>query len=295
MLLLVVSLTVGSISLRTFNRTTEASNERQQDVIYNAATPAIDRAKAKLEYMFDEDQDTRYPGGIPNENFLVGMMLNRPGGTLVRGLTVPDHYPDGPTNDPYKFPDEERIKIAPAGSDLGYSYDVDNAWTFPADTDGDGEADATIAYSILMQTPSNQLELQDSRPRAIQDRAGLLQVRNGPLSNTTQANSACRRGGANAPEGGWTPDPNASATIVRKNFQVNAFVLPNDPANTAVSTLEFFQDRKVNRGNKWGAWFRNDLEIFPGPAFNWNGAMHTEGSLIVGKPSPQRDRSSPAT
>ncbi|MBD2091369.1 hypothetical protein H6F67_16095 [Microcoleus sp. FACHB-1515] len=279
LLLLVVSLTVGSISLRTFNRTSEAANERQQDVIYNAATPAIDRAKAKLEFLFDVNQDPRYPGGIPRENQLLGMMLNPPGGIEIEGLRVAEYRPDG--NDPYTFPDERR---------LTYNGRVANVWTFPADTNGDGTNDATIAYSILMETPDDLKELQNSSPEAIAQRANALQVRNGPLSNTTQASSSCARGGSNRAESGWSPDPNAGNTIIRKNFQVDAFVLPNDVANTAVSTLEFFQDRKVNRGNKWGAWFRNDLEIFPGPAFNWNGAMHTEGSLIVGKPSPQDDR-----
>ncbi|WP_460195038.1 hypothetical protein [Thermosynechococcus sp. FA-CM-4201] len=46
--------------------------------------------------------------------------------------------------------------------------------------------------------------------------------------------------------------------------------------------MELIQQRRRNRPNKWAAWFRNDLEIFPGPDFRWNGAMHTEGSIIMG-------------
>jgi hypothetical protein len=75
-------------------------------------------------------------------------------------------------------------------------------------------------------------------------------------------------------------DPSSSA-ILRKNFQINAFVI-SDGVDGAVTTLEVQQEREANRGNKWGAWFRNDLEIYPGPEFRWNGAMHTDGSLIVG-------------
>ena len=52
MLLLVLSLIVGAILLRTINRTEQVMLSRRDRIIYNAATPAIDRAKAKLEFMF---------------------------------------------------------------------------------------------------------------------------------------------------------------------------------------------------------------------------------------------------
>ncbi|HEY9658865.1 MAG TPA: hypothetical protein V6C65_10465, partial [Allocoleopsis sp.] len=71
LLLLVVLLTVGSIGYRSFTRTTQTIGERQQRVIYNAATPTIDRAKAKLEYLFDAQRDPRFPSGVPAENVLL--------------------------------------------------------------------------------------------------------------------------------------------------------------------------------------------------------------------------------
>jgi hypothetical protein len=275
LLLLVVTLTVGSITYRTYTRTAQTIGDRQQRVIYNAATPAIDRARAKLEYLFDAKKDPRFPGGIPGEGRLYGMLLND-------GILVQPHLPNGV--DPYTLPDEERIDLNGGG--------VDNAWRYRVDTDEDGQPDATVAYSILFQTPvtsripaqNETPPLTDSSEAAIRERARKQQVRQGPLSSITPRNNACRSStGANLPEAGWIPDTGSSTSTLRKNFQIDAFVLPDAPTGT-VTTLEFYQDRQVERGNKWGAWFRNDLEIFPGPDFNWNGAMHTEGSLIVGKP-----------
>ena len=284
LLLLVVTLTVGAIGYRTYTRTQQTIGERQQQVIYNAATPAIDRARAKLEFLFDPLRDPR-AGGVPSQRQLLGMMLND--GRNIAGSPGPQRFPSDPNApDPYTLPGEERLDID--GDRLR-----DNAWKYPADTNGDGVTDATVLYSIIMTAPANNAAgvtpvnpLQDSRPRALQDRARTLQVRNAPLSNTNQANLACQRSNGGAAGlslvngDGWFPDPN-NRTRLRKNFQVNAYVVPNSQ-NGTVSTLEFQQDREATQGFKWAAWFRNDLEIFPGASFNWNGAMHTEGSFILG-------------
>jgi hypothetical protein len=115
-------------------------------------------------------------------------------------------------------------------------------------------------------------------------------IRNAPLSNNTQIDPDCvRSSGENAgtsllSSDGWFEDA-ADSTTLRKNFQVDAYVLPlvdgNPDPNGTVATLEFQQDREATQGFRWAAWFRNDLEIFPGPPFNWNGAMHTEGSYFI--------------
>lgn len=295
LLLLVVSLTVGAITLRTLNRTAEATGERQSQVIYNAATPAIDRAKAKLEFLFNRQRDSRLPSGIPGEAQLAGMLFND--GQTRNGLTVAQLLITndlGNDVDPYTFPDEEATAstiptaIDLDGNGLADRLDLDgdnlpdNAWAYRVDTNGDGNDDATVAYSILLQTPADPADMAQASDAAIIARANALQVRHGPLSNGGNLNEACQVGNAGvAPiEAGWFRDRSNSA-VLRKNFQVNAFVLP-DALNGTVATVEFHQDRQLAQGNKWGAWFRNDLEIFPGPQFNWNGAMHTEGNFIVG-------------
>lgn len=273
LLLLVVVLTVGAISYRTFTRTQQTISERQQQVIYNAATPVIDRAKAKIEFLLDTGKDSR-GSTVTAEDRLFSMMRND--GREVVALSV----------DPYTFDGEERVDINGDG-------ETDNAWRYRVDLDGDGnvnspgDKDGWAVYSILFSTPNDGgVSLRDARREAWERRARNLEVRNAPLSNASP-NQVCARasasgGGTPDPVNGegWFPDPGGSSKI-RKNFQVTAYVVPDNPSGT-VATLEFQQDREANQGFKWAAWFRNDLEIFPGVSFNWNGAMHTEGSLIVG-------------
>ncbi|TVR08650.1 MAG: hypothetical protein EA395_11010 [Phormidium sp. GEM2.Bin31] len=245
MLLLVLSLIVGAILLRTVSRTEQAMLSRRDRIIYNAATPAIDRAKAKLEYLFQVDP--RLPSGIPSQNLLTDLMLdvNRP-------------------DSPYNLPGETRLTLngQPA-----------NAWVYTTDDN------LKIAYSILWEIPNNQNQLTNQSSVAINQRANDLQVRQGPIASETRGQ--CNIGGAGTLiENGWLQDQ-ASSAILRKNFQINAFVI-SDGEDGAVTTLEVQQERQADRGNKWGAWFRNDLEIYPGPEFRWNGAMHSDGSIIVG-------------
>ncbi len=263
MMLLVATLVVGALLFRSFNRTTQVISEREQKVIYNTATPAIDRAKAKMEYLFKKDN--RLPNGIPSDAVLISMMLNDGLNGVPKILNS-----SGTPVDKYTFPGETRLNI-------GDTTALDNAWAFKVDKDGDGTPETTIAYSILSNTRKT-----GTTPVGINDsesiKASNLIVRNGPIAGSQVTNANCLAD-SRLPEQGWYPVTN---TTLRKSFQINAFVVSDNPTNRTVTTLEVQQDRQLNRGSKWGAWFRNDLEVFPGPAFNFNGAMHTEGSLIVG-------------
>jgi hypothetical protein len=273
LLLLVVTLTVGAMTLRAFDRNVQVIAESQQKVIYNAATPAIDRARSKLEFLFDISKETRYPGGVPPESQLLTLMTNASTPPLAAG-TSPDAY---------TLPGEVRVDVGEANGTA-----VDNVWRYRADTDGDGQNDSTVLYSIIFRTPTGDpggdsaaaklLSLSDAAKAA----DGI--VRGGPISNQSNL-TGC---GSNNGGGGdaltaeaWFEDQSNSSRI-RKNFQIDAIVIP-DKAKAAAVTLEFQQDRQIQRGNKWGAWFRSDLEVFPGANFNWNGAMHTEGSLMLGQ------------
>lgn len=59
MLILVVSLSVGALTYRAYTRNVQVITSNQQRVIYNAATPAIDRARSKLEFMFDAKKGSK--------------------------------------------------------------------------------------------------------------------------------------------------------------------------------------------------------------------------------------------
>ena len=283
LLLLVIALTVGAIIHRAYSHTNQIIGESQQRVIYNAASPAIDRARAKLESMFDPNRDNRYPGGIPSENHLAGMLRND-GSYGVAALP-----PLPGTPDIYTLPGETRINLD-GTTKAGELSAVDNAWAFRTDTNGDGNPDATVVYSILLQTPrqndvtTNNQVVPGSGLLVTNDltKAQNLWVRTAPLSNRQRGNCSTVSTEGIDPGLGWFQD-STSSSILRKNFQIDAIVIP-DTANTRPNfvTLEMQQDRQLDRGNKWGAWFRNDMEIYPGAPMNWNGAMHTEGNLIVG-------------
>lgn len=262
LLLVVVALTITALSLRSLNRTVQVAGDRQQKVIYNAATPAIDRARAKLERMFVSDSRIP-PSGAPGEEYLISMMLND-------GGAAPALEDRG---DPYTLPDEERT-----------SGDA-NIWSYRTDTDGDGTEDATVVYSINMRALTDE-EIEDTNPNVVTF-AEEGKTRTGPLSATgiDEKCNVLKRLGLPRVEGGWYQSESTTATL-RKNFQVDAVVIVDDGAGVSpgiqtAATLEFQQDRIAESGNKWGAWFQYDLELFPGGVFNWNGAMHSEGNMFI--------------
>ena len=206
LLILVVSLTTGALTYRAFNSSARTIGETQNRVIYNAATPAVDRARAKLDYLFDDKKDPRYPGGVPSVGQLTAMLLNKPvdsagnGGAVINGQGVSSQATTTGLvggDDPYTFPDEGRL-------DINGDSVTDNAWWYRADTDGDGKKDATIVYSLVLATPSDQaalLRLDDATKATgakadSSDTQTVPYVRNGPLSNARASglwNQRCRR------------------------------------------------------------------------------------------------------
>ena len=283
LLVLMVVLTVTALTYRSFTRSDMAISQREQQVISNAATPAIDRAKAKIEFLFQTDQ--RFPSGLPASDILADLMLVRkdfPVGWTKRVS------PLAGADDPYTLPDETRLDINRDGK-------LDNAWSFKADIDGkDGVgANELVVYSILVDdqaSPGNPVDTDDENEEnealrtfdglVDQTKANALVTRTGPLA-VTAASPLCA--GALA-EGGWQVVQQGNNSTLQKNFQVNAFVANANDVNRTFETLEFQQSRSAARANKWGAWFRYDLDVSPGPAFNWNGAMHTDGSFMTFAP-----------
>ncbi|MEO1392481.1 MAG: hormogonium polysaccharide biosynthesis protein HpsA [Cyanobacteria bacterium J06634_5] len=277
LLLLVMTLTVGALTFRTASRTQSAFLTREQQVIDNIAAPAIDRAKAKLEYLFSFD--TRLPGaGTPSSDVLTIMLLNEDS-VGEGGVGISARPGDGP----YKLPDETQLDINKDGK-------LDPAWSFPYDIDGDGninESGEIIAYSLLVDDAvdlndpktlddrSDDIRLEDVSAGADIEKAKNLVVRNGPI-NTNEGLSNC--GGSRAPQQGWLA---ISEATVEKNFQITTYVNNGKDLGRANSAFELQQVRQASKGNRWGAWFKYDLEIYPGPEFNWNGAMHTDGNLMI--------------
>ncbi len=240
MLLLVLSLSVTTMLIRSGQQSEQVLTTRENKKVYNAATPAIERAKAKIEYYFNEDA----PAGEPAGSKIEADMKNE---------------------DKYTLPDEERIDINGGG--------LDNAWVYETDN---GE---TVAYSILTKEEGGGVTIEDDD---LALKAENLVTRSGPLNIQSNSNAAACGIEQLKVGGGWYKVSEAS---IRKSVQINAVVANKNAGNRSVVAMEFQQDRQMDKGNKWAAWFRYDLEIFPGPDFNWNGAVHTGGNLMLGQQS----------
>jgi hypothetical protein len=265
LLLLILSLVVGLLIFRTFNRTEQVSGERKQKVIYNYATPAVDRAKAKIEYLF-----TAEALALPPSDDSLSSVLKK---------------------NTYDLPGETRLNLDGVGTCTATDRSgCDPAWTYEADIDGDGKKER-VAYSLL--TAANSVRLTDpTKPPgptnpylpgpAIESAVNLakaraLVTRNGPINLLGSASGAQCQNVTTVKERAWQD----IGKVLRKALQINAVVIGSKQGGQVpVATLEMQQDREAPKNPKWGAWFRNDLEMTPGPTFRWNGAMHSEGSLL---------------
>jgi hypothetical protein len=276
LLLLVISLVTGMLVFRTFNRTEQVIGERVQRSLYNAATPAIDRGKAKIEYLFSQEASL---SPLPSDEEIFDTFR-----TNTR-YTIDDV---GGSNWTQALGEETRI-------DLNGDGTPDNAWIYAANVDDDSDVEYVV-YSLTtrLQQVSGTVDVDvdgtvgfgmDGAPldsgdlvtteQADSVKADHLVVRNGPINLASSNNTSCPDPAA-SPSEAWQT---VTGSTLRKAVQVHAVVW--DPETGVSATLEMQQDKQADLGNKWGAWFRYDFHLFPGPLFNFNGAMHTEGSFLL--------------
>ncbi len=291
LMVVILLLVVTSLMFRAFQRSEQVIGDYQLQQVRNASTPAIERAKAKIERLFSDKSGGVYAttSDIPPES-------------LMEQLLADDTV--------YTWTGETRL----TATDLGVTVEpgVGNiaAWKFESDTDGDGTNDTVTAYAILVRSArvaGNKIKTIDHRLASNstiyesipdKDRSGLFVVSNGPIitaSSTTDAACVPRYDSeeitaSNTFVQGWF-QVGGSDALLKKNIQVYAVSLPKSVtegnlSNPVISTAQYQQDRNFQRANKWGAWFRTDLEINPAAQLDWNGAIHTEGSLYV---SGQKD------
>ena len=133
MVLLVVILLTVAITLRSFDRGNMARNVRVNQQVLAAATPALDRAKAKIQFMLREDPQR--PTATPSDNEMYRMMSAPPAGS---------------TQDIYTFGGEERltlkydlngkngIEFDPAKPNAEKDEQINTAWKYAVDTDNNG-------------------------------------------------------------------------------------------------------------------------------------------------------------
>jgi hypothetical protein len=274
MVTLVVVLLTTAILFRSFERSKNASNVRVNEAVLQAATPALDRAKAKITALF---ADPSLPRAVPSDATLYT--------TLLKSLST------------YTLGDETSVMV---GYDLNGNKDIDvpkdgileskeimeTAWKFPVDTDNDGKFDSFTLYGIYFRNPP----YKGNDP--IRKRTP-IEARTVPL-----AGKVCDSGGDTSASliGGSSWYKVTSGELKKSFFIYTATVPITDissfdstikgkylpyKGNQGFSAIELQQDRKQIPLTNNSVVYQDDLDITPGPAFRMNGRIFTNSNFFT--------------
>ncbi|MBH8555072.1 hypothetical protein I8751_22525 [Nostocaceae cyanobacterium CENA357] len=296
MVSLVVVLLTTAILFRSFERAKNASNVRVNEVVINAATPAIDRARAKLDALFG---DPTLPRGTPSDNALY----------------------DAIKKDKYRLGDETRLKLAfdingdntiqvgatnnngtpsdPSDDFIDDDETLKTAWKYAVDTDNNGKKDTLTLYGIYFHTPKTNSSGVFTRERSS------LEARTPPMDNDS-GNPNCpnatgfsslvgnsswyKLNSGNLGKSFFVYTVNVPITQQMYNSLPTSTTLPINSSNSeaykgnkGVIALEFQQDRTRIPLTNNAVWFDNDLEVIVGSTtLLLNGRVHTNSNLLVG-------------
>jgi len=292
MVLLVVILLTVAITLRSFDRANMARNVRVNQQVLAAATPALDRAKAKIQFLLYEDPQR--PTSTPSDAEMYRIMSANSAGS-----------------DLYKFGDEERLilkyplsnpttltnagnpKLPPfqnIGGVIQESEAINTAWRYPVDTNNDGNFDTFTLYGIFFRSPPIDATSAVARARKP------LDARTPPMSlGALDPDCATAGAGDNVAtlvgDSGWykldgklrksffvytvnVPIKQAEAAALGTNYQ--AFT-----GTSSISALEYQQDQSRIPLSNNAVVYEDDLDISPGLRLNLNGRILTNSNLLV--------------
>ncbi|MGD1703488.1 hormogonium polysaccharide biosynthesis protein HpsA [Dapis sp. BLCC M229] len=286
MVMLVVLLLTIAISLRSFNRVQDARNVRVNQAVLSAATPALDRAKAKLEELLVTNPPTT---DTPTDDALYLELTTTVGG------------------DKYTFGDEQRLQVAykvqgnsieEGGEDGDISTIEDNeivrtVWRFPVDTDNNGSYDSFTIYAIFFRTPERTNDGSFAWARTPLD-ARTPPMESGAAGSSPQCQAIAGTSSILVGDSGWyksgaqlkksfftytTTVPITDLSVVTGNYDVQDF--ETFKGTVAYSALEYQQDwSRVPLTNN-AVVYEDDLEIAPGPDFRLNGRIQANSNLII--------------
>jgi type II secretory pathway pseudopilin PulG len=280
MVILVVILLTTAIMIRSFDRSKNASNYRVNETVLNAASPALDRARAKLEYLFSPSEPN-LKGNTPDET------------SIAQAFENPK----------YTFGDETPLKVVydsngdgkiepedPNSPQIPSPEKLKTAWKFPVDTDNNGKFDSFTIYGIYYRTPDTE------RAR------GALEARARPQLTGAQNECTAGNGGGGAADedNGWYDVGNgqlkkafftyvATVPITQKptapykgNVPVAQF--ESYKGNKGFSALEMQQDQARLSLDNNAVWYEDDLIIteVPQEGFRLNGRVQVNGNLMLG-------------
>jgi type II secretory pathway pseudopilin PulG len=294
MVLLVVILLTVAITLRSFDRANTARNVRVNQQVLAAATPALDRAKAKIQFLLYEDPQK--PTATPSDENLYSRLANATGTDLYtfggeERLILRADLSDPPGSaDPAADP-RKPIIIDPATNVENEA--INTAWRYAVDTDNNGNFDTFTLYGIFSRTPARSNAGPNvgdfTRPRRP------IEARTPPMSSGNAA-AGCARGGGTVANLvgnlGWYKTEDG---LLKKSFFVYTVNVPITAAEagalggkyeafkgtTSISALEYQQDQsRIPLANN-AAVYEDDMDISPGPALNLNGGIFTNSNLLV--------------
>lgn len=284
MVILVVTLLVTAIVLRSFDRTKTARFYKVDQTVMAAAAPAIDRAKAKLDTLF---QDPRLPRSTPSDLSLYNLFAS--------------------DDTKYVFSDETRLKLAydltgnkqiidevdglTKGTSLDQIGTTSTAWRFPVDTDNNGLYDSLTLYSIAFRSPGQKIigntvgfdrarKPLDARTPPMDDGTGT------GICQTVQATSADL-----VSTTGWYKSGSKlkksifvyTTTVPITNYQALGFSskYENYKGQPGFSSLEYQQDRsRIPLANN-AVVYQDDLHIGAGDTFDLNGSIVANSNLFL--------------
>ncbi|MEG4058432.1 MULTISPECIES: hormogonium polysaccharide biosynthesis protein HpsA [unclassified Microcoleus] len=280
MVLLVVILLTVAITLRSFDRANTARNVRVSQQVLAAATPALDRAKAKIQYALS-------PQGSGT--------LDTPSDLSVYQAMDSDRFKFGDEDVlQIKFDIDNSNVIEPAPADLtkiNESERINTAWRFPVDTDNNGKFDTYTLYGIYFRSPPRDLNTGEFN-RA---RKG-LEARTPPMSvSQGSTNAICKAAAGTSASLVGSSDWYKADGVLKKSLFVYTVNVPitnitgvASAANYEIfkgtqsfSALEYQQDQKRIPLQNNAVVYEDDLEVSPGPALRLNGRIFTNSNFMV--------------
>lgn len=286
MVILVVTLLTTTIVVRSFDRAKNASNVRVNQVVLNAALPAIERAKKKIDAVF---ADPTLPQGTPADTALLNAFNDSQYdlGDEVRLRLAADISGNNAIETRY---DNANASVSPTRDEV-----MTTAWRFPVDTDNNGKFDSFTLYGIYFRSPSSG----DDRPRSE------IEARTPPQDDSATSQACAVALGTSASltgSDGWYK----VGGKLKKGFYVYTLtvpiveltgnILPNGgdygatnlyevyAGNRGFSAIEYQQDRsRIPLGNN-AVVYEDDLEIFTGSTqLNLNGRIIANSNFHSGR------------
>lgn len=279
MVLLVVILLTVAITLRSFDRANTARNVRVNQQVLAAATPALDRAKAKIQYALS-------PQGSGT--------LDTPSDLSVYQAMDSDRFKFGDEDVlQIKFDLDNSNAINPPPTDLtkiNESERINTAWRFPVDTDNNGKFDTYTLYGVFFRSPPRDLDTADFK-RARKP----LEARTPPMSvSQGSTNAICKAAAGTSASLVGSSDWYKADGVLKKSLFVYTVNVPISnitglaPANyelfkgtQSFSALEYQQDQKRVPLQNNAVVYEDDLEVSPGPALRLNGRIFTNSNFMV--------------